>query len=66
VAWPRTRRSAATTAAALFVVVFPANVQMAVDPGGVPRWLAIARLPLQVPLVLWALQVRRAATPRGR
>jgi uncharacterized membrane protein len=67
VASPRTRRRGATAAAVLFVVVFPANVQMAVDPGGVPRWLALARLPLQVPLVLWALQVRRnAATPRGR
>jgi uncharacterized membrane protein len=27
----------------------------------VPRWVAVARLPLQVPLVLWALQVRRAS-----
>ncbi len=56
-----TRRAGATAAAVLFVVVFPANVQMALDPGDVPRWLAVARLPLQVPLVLWALQVRRAA-----
>ena len=60
VAAPRTRRHGATAAAALFVAVFPANVQMAVDPGDVPRWLALARLPLQVPLVLWALQVRRS------
>jgi uncharacterized membrane protein len=43
------------------VAVFPANVALAFHPGDVPRWLAIARLPLQVPLVLWALQVRRAA-----
>jgi uncharacterized membrane protein len=61
VAVPRTRRLGATAAAALLVVVFPANVQMALDPGDVPRWLAVARLPLQVPLVLWALQVRRDA-----
>jgi uncharacterized membrane protein len=67
VAAPRTRRQGATAAAALFVVVFPANVQMALDPGEFPRWLAIVRLPLQIPLVLWALQVRRAAsTPPGR
>jgi uncharacterized membrane protein len=59
VAAPRTRRAGATAAAALFVVVLPANVQMALDPGDLPRWLAVARLPLQVPLVLWALQVRR-------
>lgn len=61
VAAPHTRRPGAAAAAALFVVVLPANLQMALDPGGVPRWLALARLPLQVPLVLWALQVRRAA-----
>jgi uncharacterized membrane protein len=61
VAAPRTRRGGATAAAVLLVVVFPANVQMALDPGDVPRWLAVARLPLQVPLVLWALQVRRAS-----
>ncbi len=61
VAVPRTRRHGATAAAVLLVAVFPANVQMALEPGGFPRWLAVARLPLQVPLVLWALQVRRAA-----
>jgi uncharacterized membrane protein len=66
VAAPRTRRHGATAAAALFVAVFPANVQMALDPGDVPRWLAIARLPLQVPLVLWALQVRRASRGQER
>ena len=61
VAAPRTRRAGATAAAALLVAVFPGNVYMAVEPGDVPRWLALARLPLQVPLVLWALQVRRSA-----
>jgi uncharacterized membrane protein len=54
---PRTRRAGGLAAAALFVAVFPGNVWMAVEPGGVPRWAAIARLPLQVPLVLWGLQV---------
>jgi uncharacterized membrane protein len=58
---PRTRRPAATATALLFVAVFPGNVEMAVHPGDVPRWLALLRLPLQVPLVLWALQVRRAS-----
>lgn len=66
VAMPRTRRPGATAAAALFVVVFPANLQMALDPGGVPRWLALVRLPLQVPLVLWALQVRRSGVRSPR
>jgi len=43
---------------ALLVAVFPANVQMAVDtvssdPGTLRSWLAVLRLPLQVPLLLW-------------
>ena len=63
---PRTRRPAATATAALFVAVFPGNIEMAVHPGDVPRWLALARLPLQVPLLLWALQVRRASAAGGR
>lgn len=65
VGWPRTRERGALATAVLFVAVFPANVQMAIDPGGVPRWLALARLPLQVPLVLWALQVRRQSRARS-
>jgi uncharacterized membrane protein len=56
VAHPRTRRVGALAAAGLFVSVFPANVKMALD-GGVPYGLAWARLPLQVPLVWWALRV---------
>jgi uncharacterized membrane protein len=63
---PRTRRPAATATALLFVGVFPGNVEMAVHPGGVPRWLALARLPLQIPLLLWALQVRRASGADAR
>lgn len=62
IARPVTRRLGALAAAALFVLVLPANVQMALDAdGGLARALAYARLPLQVPLVLWALQVRRDA-----
>lgn len=70
IAVPRTRRLGGTLAAALFVAVFPANVQMAID------WLrkdsvstplkavAVARLPLQIPLVVAALKVRREAGRR--
>jgi len=61
VAHPRTRRKAATGTALLFVAVFPANIQQAVHAHDASRWVAYARLPLQVPLVLWALQVRRAS-----
>lgn len=61
----RTRRPAAAATTALFVGVFPANVKMALDSRGVPSaayragsWL---RLPVQVPLVLWAARVAREA-----
>ncbi len=57
VAVPATRRGGALASAALFVAVFPGNLYQAIEPGDVPRWAALARLPLQVPLVLWALQV---------
>ena len=63
---PQTRRRAAVATALLFVAVFPGNIEMAVHPGDVPRWLALARLPLQVPLLLWALQVRRASGADAR
>lgn len=66
VAVPRTRRGGGLAAAALFVAVLPGNVWMAVEPGGVPRWAALARLPLQVPLVLWGLQVAGFLSSTGR
>ena len=59
VALPRTRRRGALAGAALLVAVFPGNLWMVYEPGDLPRWAAVARLPLQVPLVLWALQVAR-------
>jgi uncharacterized membrane protein len=59
VALPRTRRRGALATAGLFVAVFPANIYLAIEPGGLPRWAALLRLPLQIPLVLWALQVWR-------
>ena len=58
-----TRRTGATLAALLFVAVYPANIQMAVDWRDRPareRALAYGRLPLQAPLVGWALPVRRS------
>ena len=51
-------------AAAFFVGVFPGNVQMALDWRTKPaplRNAALARLPLQAPLVLWAHQVGKKA-----
>lgn len=60
----RTRRIAAWGAAATLVAVFPANIQMAMAAGA-PRavWSAALwlRLPLQIPLVAWALRYTRPA-----
>jgi uncharacterized membrane protein len=66
VAVPKTRRLGGYAAAALFVAVFPGNLKMALD-GGVPggegpmasKYFAYARLPLQLPLIWWALRVAR-------
>ncbi|MGW5478231.1 DoxX family protein [Streptomyces sp. NPDC004008] len=68
VALPRTRHRAARAAAAFFVGVLPANMQMAVDWRDRPaplRAAALARLPLQVPLVLWARGVAKNAEERS-
>ena len=62
----RTRRTGGAAAAALFVAVFPGNVKMALDahrsnrPAYVKRG-TLARLPLQIPLVVWAERVRRSS-----
>lgn len=61
---PRTRRVAARATAGFLVAVFPANIQMAVDRRHRPalsKAAAFGRLPLQVPLVLWAREVARTA-----
>lgn len=64
VAVPRTRPLGAAAAAALFVAVFPANIAMAPDGAYPPRVhrLAVARLPLQAPMVLWAVRVVQRAS----
>ena len=58
----RTRRLAALAAALLFVCVFPANVNMVRLWWGKPwpmRIAALARLPLQIPMITSALKIRR-------
>ncbi|MGW5852412.1 DoxX family protein [Streptomyces sp. NPDC055254] len=67
VAHPRTRKAAALATAAFFVGVFPANVKMAVDArrrSPVTRAVTLGRLPIQLPLVLWARKVSREAGSR--
>lgn len=64
---PRTRRLGGTAAAALFVAVFPANINLAwkyvTNSATSPALKAamIARLPLQIPLVTESLKARRHA-----
>lgn len=62
---PRTRRAGGLAAAALFAAVLPGNVKMALDArrsdSAAYRVGTILRLPLQAPLIAWALKVRRAA-----
>ncbi|WP_282697893.1 hypothetical protein [Streptomyces sp. CC208A] len=56
-ALPATRRASARATALFFAGVFPANVKMAYDwrhRSTSARAVAYARLPLQVPLILWA------------
>jgi uncharacterized membrane protein len=60
----RTRRNAALAAVALFLGVFPANVNMVRlwwDKPWPMRIVALARLPLQIPMITAALKVSRNA-----
>jgi len=67
----RTSRLGGWLTAALLVAVFPGNVQMLLDAGtehqavDMPadrfRLVALARLPLQIPLIVWAARVARSS-----
>jgi uncharacterized membrane protein len=66
---PRTRAAGGLLAVALFVAVFPANVKMAIDwaDRSTGEFLvALARLPLQIPLGWWGYRVYRNATTLER
>ncbi|HEY7053371.1 MAG TPA: hypothetical protein VH496_14740 [Mycobacterium sp.] len=69
---PRTRRLGGLAAAALFIGVFPGNLNMVRLWWGKPwpmRLMAIARLPLQIPMITQALKVWRSEgtdEPLGR
>lgn len=61
---PRTRRAAALGLVALYVAVFPANVNMAVNHlplGGatLPVWALWVRLPFQLLFIAWAHRFAR-------
>jgi uncharacterized membrane protein len=58
----RTRRSAALAAVALYIGVFPANVnqvRLFWDKPWPVRILSLARLPLQIPMITTALKIWR-------
>ena len=59
---PRTRKIGALSAVAVFVAVFPANINLVrlwKDKPLFMRLGAIARLPLQIPMITTALKISR-------
>ena len=60
---PPTRRAASWGLVALLIAVMPANIWMVQHPErypGIPLWALWARLPLQLPLIFWALRYARS------
>lgn len=66
-ALPRTRVAAGRGLVLLLILVFPANVDMAVhaDRHAIPRPLLWARLPLQGVLIWWVRRAARQDAPMG-
>ena len=65
---PPTSRLGAAATAAVMVGVFPGNIKMALDAGpprDLPSTAAWLRLPVQVPLIRWALRHARTEAPEG-
>jgi len=62
VAIPRTRRLGAWLSLVLLIVVYPANIDMAVQAGrphDPESWAAWIRLPFQFPMWWWAIRTTR-------
>ncbi|HEY1956086.1 MAG TPA: hypothetical protein VGH28_10740 [Polyangiaceae bacterium] len=60
--WPNVRRAAGIGLVALYVAVFPANVNMCIHPelgGSIPHWALWVRLPFQLVFIALALWVSR-------
>jgi uncharacterized membrane protein len=60
---PATRVMAAWGLVALLICVWPANLYMAMRPEvfpGIPVWALWVRLPLQIPMILWAWKYTRS------
>jgi uncharacterized membrane protein len=57
------RHAAAWGLVALLIAVMPANIYMVTDNArfpGIPLWVAVLRLPLQLPLIYWAWRYTRS------
>lgn len=68
-AHPRTRRFSGWAAVALLLAVCPANIKMALDGGrfgAAPVAVTWARVPIQIPLILWARAIARRAGTGAR
>lgn len=68
-AYPRTRRVCGWAAVGLLLAVWPANIKMALDGGrfgNAPVAVTWARVPLQIPLILWARAIARRAGTDAR
>ena len=66
---PKLRRLSGYGLIALYIAVFPANINMVVHPelgGDVPLWALWARLPLQAGLIAWAWYVALAQPAKAR
>jgi uncharacterized membrane protein len=60
----RQRRWAGIASALLLLVIWPANLQMALDGRGTAEVIEWVRLPLQIPLIWCALQARTTSRVR--
>jgi uncharacterized membrane protein len=59
---PKVRRAAGIGLVALYIAVFPANINMCIHPelgGSIPLWALWARLPFQLVFIALALWVSR-------
>jgi uncharacterized membrane protein len=52
--WPPLRKFASWGLVALYICVFPANINMALHPGHYAPWILYGRLPFQAVLIYWA------------
>lgn len=65
----KTRKFAAWGIIALLVVIFPANVQMLINyihQHNPQTWVAVLRLPLQIPLIWWAWSFTKTGSVSAR